>query len=157
MRDLAAAKVRGDETLAARIGIAQFGHSLFTLYLAQKADPQTRDDIVGVLYAKDLLTLVDAGDGPRPVTDLMRPAYFVPETKRVAELSQALNLGPKTLVVVNDISEILELNKYAREMLICSFDKFIQQRIEFLTVPSTTQPLYTRLLRTSASLPRSAG
>jgi hypothetical protein len=45
MLDLAAAKVRGDETLAARIGIAQFGHSLFTLYLAQKADPQTRETI----------------------------------------------------------------------------------------------------------------
>ena len=44
------------------------------------------DDIVGVLYAKDLLQLLDTGEGPGPVTDLMRPAYFVPESKRVSEL-----------------------------------------------------------------------
>jgi hypothetical protein len=45
MLDWAAEKVSDDEALAARIGIAQFGHSLFTLYLAQKADPQTRETI----------------------------------------------------------------------------------------------------------------
>jgi hypothetical protein len=43
--DLAAADVSGDEELEARIGIAQFGHSLLTLYLAQRADPQTRKTI----------------------------------------------------------------------------------------------------------------
>ena len=54
MLDLATMKVRGDEALAARIGIAQFGHSLFTLYLAQKADPQTRETIAtaGAAHAR---------------------------------------------------------------------------------------------------------
>jgi hypothetical protein len=43
--DRAVAKVRGDETLEARISVAQFGHSLFTLYVAQQTDPQTRATI----------------------------------------------------------------------------------------------------------------
>jgi len=43
--DRAAAKVRGDETLEARISVSQFGHSLFTLYVAQQRDPQTPETI----------------------------------------------------------------------------------------------------------------
>jgi hypothetical protein len=36
-----AAKLAGDETIEARLGVAQFGHSLFTLWLAQRVKPQT--------------------------------------------------------------------------------------------------------------------
>lgn len=43
------------------------------------------DNVVGFAFVKDLITR--AGEpGLRLVTDLMRPAYFVPETKRVPEL-----------------------------------------------------------------------
>lgn len=44
------------------------------------------DDILGVLYAKDLLVAM-AHEGPEPaVASLVREAYFVPETKPVEEL-----------------------------------------------------------------------
>jgi hypothetical protein len=49
--DRAVAKVRGDETLEARIGIAQFGHSQLALYVAQKTDPQTRETVVAAKEA----------------------------------------------------------------------------------------------------------
>jgi putative hemolysin len=58
------------------------------------------DDIVGVLYARDLLTLFDSGEGPRSVTKLMRPAHFVPETKRVSELLRELQATKVHLAVV---------------------------------------------------------
>ena len=51
-----------------------------------------RDDIVGILYAKDLFpALLDAAD-PAGVSPrrLARPAYFVPETKRADELLEEL-------------------------------------------------------------------
>ncbi|MFQ5948269.1 MAG: hemolysin family protein [Acidimicrobiia bacterium] len=60
------------------------------------------DDIVGVLYAKDLLRLMDAGDGPKPVTDLMRPGYFTPESKRVSELLREMQVDKVHLAIVVD-------------------------------------------------------
>jgi len=44
------------------------------------------DDIAGILYAKDLMRAVRDRRSDEPVRDLVRPANFVPETKRVAEL-----------------------------------------------------------------------
>ena len=40
------------------------------------------DNIVGVVFVKDLIQLGE----DRPIAAIMRPAYFVPETKRVSEL-----------------------------------------------------------------------
>jgi CBS domain containing-hemolysin-like protein len=58
------------------------------------------DDIVGVLYARDLLTLYDSGEGPKSVTKLMRRVHFVPETKRVSELLRELQATKVHLAVV---------------------------------------------------------
>jgi len=60
------------------------------------------DDIVGVLYAKDLLQLMDSGAGTQPVTGLMRAPHFVPESKRVSELLRELQRGEVHLAIVVD-------------------------------------------------------
>jgi len=60
------------------------------------------DDIVGVLYARDLLSLFDSGEGARAVTRLMRRVHFVPETKRVSELLRELQASKVHLAVVVD-------------------------------------------------------
>jgi CBS domain containing-hemolysin-like protein len=44
------------------------------------------DNIVGVVFMKDLLLITDGGSDADPVTAHMRPAHFAPETKRVPEL-----------------------------------------------------------------------
>jgi CBS domain containing-hemolysin-like protein len=44
------------------------------------------DHVIGVIYAKDLLTYVQAGDIQPGLTDIARPPYFVPEAKRANEL-----------------------------------------------------------------------
>jgi CBS domain containing-hemolysin-like protein len=44
------------------------------------------DDVVGIVYAKDLMRAERDGQSDRDVSSLVRPAHFVPETKRVAEL-----------------------------------------------------------------------
>lgn len=44
------------------------------------------DDIIGVVHAKDLMRAERDGHEERLVSELVRPAHFVPETKRVAEL-----------------------------------------------------------------------
>ena len=44
------------------------------------------DDIVGIVHAKDLMRAERDGKGDVPVSELARPAHFVPETKGVSEL-----------------------------------------------------------------------
>ncbi len=48
---------------------------------------QSFDQIKGILYIKDLLPLIDDRDA-QPWQDLLRPAFFVPENKRVNDLLQ---------------------------------------------------------------------
>jgi magnesium and cobalt transporter len=60
------------------------------------------DDVVGVIYAKDLLKLWDEQAGTTSVTALMRPPYFVPETKLVPDLLRDMQLYKTHLAVVVD-------------------------------------------------------
>jgi putative hemolysin len=60
------------------------------------------DEIVGVLYARDLLNLMDAGQGPQPVTAIMRAPHFVPETERVHDLLRELQREKVHLAIVVD-------------------------------------------------------
>ena len=46
---------------------------------------ETLDNIVGFIFVKDLMSWTTP-DPTQPITPLMRPAHFVPETKRVPEL-----------------------------------------------------------------------
>ena len=60
------------------------------------------DDIAGILYAKDLMRAVREGRAEEPVRDLKRPARFVPETKRVAELMPEMQKSKTHMAVVVD-------------------------------------------------------
>ncbi len=44
------------------------------------------DNILGLVYVKDLILLGDAPRGDQPIINHLRPAHFVPETKLVSEL-----------------------------------------------------------------------
>ena len=48
------------------------------------------DDVVGIAFAKDLIRAEREGHGQRPVRDFVRPAHFVPETKRVSRLMREM-------------------------------------------------------------------
>ncbi len=65
---------------------------------------KTRDDIVGILYTKDLLTELAKGPGePRaPWTSLLREPLFVPETKPVDVLLQEFQKTRNHMVLVLD-------------------------------------------------------
>jgi putative hemolysin len=48
------------------------------------------DDIVGVVFTKDLMKAEREGRTDEPVSTIMREAHFVPETKRVSELMREM-------------------------------------------------------------------
>jgi CBS domain containing-hemolysin-like protein len=60
------------------------------------------DDIQGVLYARDLLQLMDDEADAVPSSQIMRPAYFVPETKKVPELLREMQSNQVHLAIVVD-------------------------------------------------------
>jgi CBS domain containing-hemolysin-like protein len=60
------------------------------------------DNIVGLIVVKDLIQRPDALDGTQRVAEIMRPAAFVPETKRVMDLLHEFQLGRFQLAIVVD-------------------------------------------------------
>ena len=59
------------------------------------------DNIAGFIFVKDLVTLSSDDDG-RPIAGLLRPAVFVPETKRVPELLKQFQRQQTQCAIVVD-------------------------------------------------------
>jgi CBS domain containing-hemolysin-like protein len=62
----------------------------------------TLDDVVGLAYAKDLMAAERDGNGDAPVSSQMRPARFVPETKRVPEMLREMQRDKFHMAIVVD-------------------------------------------------------
>lgn len=62
------------------------------------------DDVIGVLHVKDVfrMLLSDKARGDLKAADVMRPAYFVPETKPIDELLAELQARRSQLAIVID-------------------------------------------------------
>lgn len=65
---------------------------------------KNRDDVIGVLYSKDLLPELATGNAElrTPIRDLLRPAVFVPETKALDDLLQMFQQMRTHIAVVLD-------------------------------------------------------
>ena len=72
------------------------GYSRIPLY------KENVDDIVGVAYAKDLLRHLHAGKGDVALEKVMREAFFVPETKKGAELLRDMQVRQIHIAIVLD-------------------------------------------------------
>ena len=62
----------------------------------------TTDNILGLVYLKDLVRRARAGEGERFVRDAAREAVFVPEQKRVAELLREMQKEKFHMAIVVD-------------------------------------------------------
>ena len=63
---------------------------------------QSLDDVIGIAFTKDLIRAARSGKEHCPVSQLCRPANYVPETKRVAPLMREMQAGQFHLAVVID-------------------------------------------------------
>ncbi|MDR0844638.1 MAG: CBS domain-containing protein [Tannerella sp.] len=75
--------------------IKKTGYSRIPVY------EETEDDIVGVLYVKDLLTLID-NTNTSPWQNLVRPPYFIPETKKIDGLLEEFRSNKVHIAIVVD-------------------------------------------------------
>lgn len=89
--------IRGDASVEDAVAlIAEHGKSRVVVY------GDTPDEVVGVLYANDLLACYHASDTNRRARDLAREAFMVPDTKRVDELFRELRRKQTHLALVID-------------------------------------------------------
>lgn len=63
---------------------------------------RTIDEVIGVLYAKDLLRYFSGEPKPQGISALVRPPVFVPETKRLSELFSELQQSRTQMAIVVD-------------------------------------------------------
>ncbi|HYM68887.1 MAG TPA: hemolysin family protein [bacterium] len=82
-----------DEALGLMI---ESGHSRLPVYEG------SADHIVGVVYVRDLLAPLRQGKHDQPVLDVRRPAFFVPETKKVDELFREMQRKKVSMAIVLD-------------------------------------------------------
>ena len=62
----------------------------------------TIDNIIGLLYVKDLLRVWRAGQQDHKLKDVLRPAYFVPEVKKADELLEEMQAQRIHMAIVVD-------------------------------------------------------
>jgi len=89
--------VRRDERAAAILPkVVESGHSRFPVM------DEDRDDIVGILLAKDLLRLSGEKRERFDIREFMRPALFVPESKRLNVLLREFRRNRNHMAIVVD-------------------------------------------------------
>jgi Mg2+/Co2+ transporter CorC len=76
--------------------VVESGHSRFPVI------GEDRDQILGILLAKDLLRLQAAGDESFEIREYMRPVVFVPESKRLNVLLKEFRRSHNHIAMVGD-------------------------------------------------------
>jgi len=95
--------------------IARHGVSRLPVYRGEL------DRIEGTVHAKDVLQALHAGDPSVPLSRILRPARFTPESKRVAELLREMRQEKFHLALVTDeygsVSGLVTLEDLLEELV----------------------------------------
>jgi len=97
---------------------------------------KTLDNIIGVVYAKDILRKM--GQSPKPdLKSILRPAYFVPEAKTAASLLREFKRRKTHLAIVVD--------EYGGVSGIITLEDLIEEIIGEIRDKGDSAPLYQKL------------
>jgi CBS domain containing-hemolysin-like protein len=96
------------------------------------------DNIVGICYAKDVLKAIHQGKQDSPLTEVVREAHYVPETKRVAELLREMQKEKFHIAIVTDeygsVSGLVTLEDLLEELVGEITDEYDQEEAEITEV-----------------------
>jgi len=111
--------------------IVASGHSRFPVY------EDSIDNVVGVLYVKDLLKVFASGE-PLDLQKIIRKAYFVPESKRIDSLLREFKRHHLHIAIAIDeyggISGIITMEDIIEEIVGDIQDEFDKEHEDILTV-----------------------
>jgi CBS domain containing-hemolysin-like protein len=86
-----------------------------------KQDSEGREDILGIVYAKDLMRSIRSGNGASVVDSLVRSAVVLPENKPVAKLMREMQRDHFHMAIVADeygsIAGLLTLEDCLEELV----------------------------------------
>ncbi len=101
---------------------------------------KTRDNIVGVLYIKDLLPHLTKGDSFR-WQSIIRPAYFVPETKMIDDLLRDFQTNKVHIAIVVDefggTSGLITMEDIIEEIVGEIHDEYDDEESTFMKIDDT--------------------
>ena len=78
------------------VSMSQNGHSRLPVI------EDSIDSIVGVVHSRDLLATLGRGENDKPLREAMRPAFFIPESKRLDDLLEELQQKSLQMAIVVD-------------------------------------------------------
>ncbi|PIE04963.1 MAG: magnesium/cobalt efflux protein [Spirochaetales bacterium] len=111
--------------------LIESGHSRFPVY------KETIDNVVGILYAKDLLPFLARGENIQ-IADIVRPAYFVPETMKLDSLLREMKQRRVHIAVAVDeyggVSGIICMEDILEEIVGDIQDEFDNEGEEIVEV-----------------------
>lgn len=97
----------------------------------------TIDNILGVLYIKDIMNCIKDGNTNVPIKNFIRPGYFVPETKSIIEILKEFKALKVHIALVLDeyggIVGLLTIEDLIEEIVGEIRDEFDAEEEEFIT------------------------
>lgn len=108
----------------------EMGHTRIPVY------EKNRDDIIGILYSKDLLPELATGDGDSrtPLREILRKPVFVPETKPLNDLLQMFQMMRTHIAVVLDeyggVSGLVTIEDVLEEIVGEIIDEYDEEIVE---------------------------
>lgn len=101
----------------------------------------TRDNIKGILYIKDLLPYLDKDDNFR-WQNLIRPAFFVPETKKINDLLRDFQSNKVHIAIVVDefggTSGIVTMEDIIEEIVGEINDEYDEEELPYAKIDEKT-------------------
>ena len=101
------------------------------------------DNVVGIIYAKDVLKSLHQGKHDAPLNEIVRETHFIPETKKVAELLREMQREKFHIALVTDeygsLSGLVTLEDLLEELVGEIADEYDREEPEL--VPVGRRPL----------------
>ena len=102
---------------------------------------ETIDDIKGILFLKDVLKSVSMNKEIK-IKDILREAYFVPETKPIDEIFKELQNNKKQMAIVVDeyggTAGLLTMEDILEELVGNIFDEYDDVEVEYKKIDDNT-------------------
>ena len=96
------------------------------------------DDVVGIVYAKDVLKALHQGKQDVPLVEVVREPHYIPETKKVAELLREMQRDKFHIALVTDeygsVSGLVTLEDLLEELVGEIADEYDREEPEVVKV-----------------------
>ena len=112
--------------------VLEFGYSRIPVYR------ENLDDVLGIIYAKDVLKALHQGKHDAPLNEVIREAHYLPESKKVAELLREMQRDKFHIALVTDeygsLSGLVTLEDLLEELVGEIADEYDREEPELVEV-----------------------